>query len=254
MSSYNIKSFRPPNQSNTAILIPCLNEGTRLINQVRKINERYTEKFDLVIVDGGSWDNSIHQLMNEDFQIMQSIISAKQTTSLSHDLHFALNFLSKNYDAIITLDGNGKDDVTCIGSLLEYALINKVDFIQGSRFRKGGRSENLPLDRWIGIKFFISPIVSIAARKHLTDPSNQFRFYSSKIFKELKETNIDSFKRYDYFFYLPIVISKRGFVVKEYPVARMYPRSGPTPTHIKRSRYFRLGLDLIRISLFWRSM
>jgi glycosyltransferase involved in cell wall biosynthesis len=244
---------RPEILSNLAILIPCLNEGERLIKTVKNLEIELGNEFDLIIVDGGSTDGSIQQLLDTPLRILQSILITNKGKGLSHDLYMGFNEVLDKYDYVMTLDGNNKDDVRNIRKIFNFAVKYKIDFTQGSRFRPGGISQNLPLDRYLGIKLFISPVISIVSRKFFTDPTNQSRVFSKKAISYLTKTDINKFKRYDFFFFIPIKLSRSGYSTSEFPVTRSYPDDGSIPTHIPKSRYPRLGYDLVRMAINYRN-
>jgi glycosyltransferase involved in cell wall biosynthesis len=235
--------------TNQAILIPCLNEGERLIKTIRNLENELGIDFDLILIDGGSTDGSIQQVIGTPLKILQSVLITNAGKGLSFDLHAGFKEVFNKYEYVMTLDGNNKDDVRNLRKIFDFALSGKIDFVQGSRFRRGGISQNLPLDRYIGIKLFISPIISIASRNIFTDPSNQCRIFSKKAIDLLIKVDISRFKRYDYFFFIPIKLSRSGYLTSEFPVTRSYPSDGTIPTHISKSRYLRIGLDIVRIAV-----
>ena len=235
--------------TNLAVLVLCLNEGERLIKTVRDLENELSNGFDLIIIDGGSTDGSIQQVISTPLKILQSVLITNKGKGLSFDLHAGFKEVIDKYEYVMTLDGNNKDDAKNLRKIFDFALSNKIDFTQGSRFLPGGISQNLPRDRYIGIKFFISPIISIASRKIFTDPSNQCRIFSRKAINFLVKVDISRFKRYDYFFFIPIKLSRSGYLTSEFPVTRSYPSDGTIPTHIPKSRYFRIGLDIVRIAI-----
>ena len=254
MSSSVIKreEFRSKINGNSALLIPCLNEGSRLISQVQKLEREIGDQIYLIIIDGDSSDGSIEKVIAMKPKILRCILISKAKLGLSFDLYSGLNYLSKEYDYVLTLDGNGKDDLSRLMDMLDFAKNNRLDFVQGSRFVKNGSSENLPMDRLLGIKLFLSPIVSIYSRKYFSDPSNQCRVLSANALEIITKVNPTEFKRYDYFFFIPIKLSRSKLLTAEFPVKRSYPKNGPTPTHIRRSAYAKLAIDLIRMGLRWR--
>ena len=244
--------IRPEILSNLAIIIPCLNEGQRLIKTVENLEIELGNEFDLIIVDGGSTDGSIQQLIGTPFKILQSILITNKGNGLSYDLYMGFTEVVDKYDYVMTLDGNNKDDVRNIRKIFDFAVTYKIDFTQGSRFRLGGISRNLPRDRYLGIKYFISPIISIASRKFFTDPTNQCRVFSKRAINYLTKIDINKFKRYDFFFFIPIKLSRSGYSTSEFPVTRSYPDDGSIPTHIPKSRYPKLGYDLIRLVVSYK--
>ena len=241
--------MRPENLKKFAILIPCLNEGQRILKTVKDLDEEFGDEYDLLLIDGGSVDGSIQQVINNHSKILQSILITNKGKGLSHDLYLGLLEVVDKYEYVATLDGNNKDDIRNLGIIFDFALKNKIDFVQGSRFRAGGASQNLPLVRYMGIKFFISPMISIASKKIFTDPSNQYRIFSKRAISSIIKVDINKFDRYDYFFFIPIRLSRLGYVTSEFGVTRKYPNDGTITTHIQQSHYLRLGLDLIRLTI-----
>jgi dolichol-phosphate mannosyltransferase len=247
-----IKELRNQVEGNVALLIPSLNEGQRLVRQIQSLEREIGSDLDLIIVDGASTDGSIEKIISLKPTILRYVMTSHAKRGLSFDLFASLKMISKQYEYILTLDGNGKDDVTRLMSMIRYAKENKFDFVQGSRFTKNGSSENLPLERYFGIKLFISPIVSMFSRTIFTDPSNQCRILSQRAANLVTSVDSTKFKRYDFFFFIPIKISRSGLKVSEFPVRRSYPKEGPTPTHIRRSHYAKLASDLIKVGFRWR--
>ena len=235
--------------TNLAILIPCLNEGERLVKTVKDLENELGNDFDLILIDGGSTDGSIQQVISTPLKILQSVFITNIGKGLSYDLYVGFKEVVDKYEYVMTLDGNNKDDAGRLREIFDFASNKKIDFVQGSRFRPGGISRNLPRDRYVGIKYFISPIISIASRKVFTDPSNQCRVFSKKAITFLIKTDISKFKRYDYFFFIPITLSRSGYTTAEFPVTRSYPDDGMIPTHIPKSRYLRIGLDILKIAI-----
>lgn len=251
-SDFTVIKLRERKKQNLALLIPCLNEGGRLIRQIDALEEELDVGFDLILIDGGSKDGSIETIIKKSPKILQSVIISHKKHGLSFDLHLGLGAVSQDYRYVMTLDGNGKDDVRNLRKMFEYSQLHDFDFVQGSRFIHGGSSINLPRDRYFGIKLFLSPIITLFSRKYYTDPSNQCRVFSQRAIEMVTQIDISKFLRYDYFFYIPIRLSRSNFAVSEFPVTRVYPADGSVPTHIKKSHYFRLGVDLLKVSTTWK--
>ena len=247
-----INELRKQVEGNVALLIPSLNEGERLVGQIRALEKEFGSDIDLIIVDGASADGSIEKVISLKPFVLRSVITSHVKLGLSFDLFVSLKMIANQYDYILTLDGNGKDDVTRLMSMIRYAKENELDFVQGSRFVKNGLSENLPLERYLGIKLFISPVVSLFSHFIFTDPSNQCRIFSRKAATLVTSVDPKRFERYDFFFFIPIKISRSGLKVSEFPVRRSYPKEGPVPTHIRRSHYAKLASDLIKVGLRWK--
>ena len=121
------------------------------------------------------------------------------------------------------------------------AFIEKLDagcdFVQGSRFIKGGKAVNTPLMRWLAVRFIHAPVISLTAKQRFTDTTNAFRAYSRKY---IEHPNVrpfrDIFITYELLAYLSVKASRLGLKTCEIPVTREYPKTGKTPTKIKGFR------------------
>lgn len=215
-----------------ALVIPILNEKPRILEQLKKIRILGPE-VDVIIVDGGSTDGIEKDLQSAEFNVSALLIKTGKG-KLSAQLRVAFQYcLKKEYESVITMDGNGKDGVEGINTI-KKALDRNYDFVQGSRFIKGGKSHNTPITRYLAIRFLHAPIISIAAKFWYTDTTNGFRGHSIK-FIGAKEVNLfrDIFDSYELLAYLPIRARRLGYCVTEVPVRRTYPATGKIPTKIK---------------------
>jgi glycosyltransferase involved in cell wall biosynthesis len=213
--------------------IPILNEGSRIIRQLDRmcaINMRA----DLIIADGGSTDQSVApEILRE--RNVRTLLIKKGPGHLSAQIRTMFDYaLEQGYEGIVALDGNGKDGVEAIPSFVA-ALEQGYDFVQGSRFLPGGEERNTPLDRKLGAKLVHAPIISLAARFRYTDTTNGFRAFSARFLEDPRVQPFrDVFDTYNLHYYLAIRAPRLGFRVKELPVKRIYPPSGPTPSKISR--------------------
>jgi dolichol-phosphate mannosyltransferase len=227
---YEIHEFQPK-QTRYAVLIPVLNEAERLRNQLGKM-EFLRGVCDIVIGDGASTDGSVDPERMKNLGV-RTLLIKRGPGKLSAQLRMLLDYgLNQGYDGFVLVDGNGKDGVEAIPSLLE-ALASGYDYIQGSRYIKGGVERNTPWDRKLGVALFHAPLISLAAGFHYTDTTNGFRALSSRV---LVDPGVQPFRNifdtYNLHYYLSVRIPRLGYRVAELPVRREYPRSGPIPSKI----------------------
>lgn len=242
---YSIDEFKSKS-SKYCVCIPVINEGERIESQLKKMLEKeITEKIDVIICDGGSSDNSLKSDFLKQIGI-RTLLTKKSVGKLSAQLRMGYSYsLEQGYEGIITIDGNNKDNVEAI-----FDFINKLeegyDFIQGSRYVKGGRAIRTPLVRAIAVKLIHIPIISLLAGFKYSDTTNGYRGYSRKL---LLDQNIQPFRNifttYELLAYLSVKAPKLGFKISEIPVIREYPK-GKTPTKISS---FRGNINLMKILL-----
>lgn len=227
---YSINKFKSK-QNQTALLIPIINEGKRILLQLERIIAIKPE-VDIIIADGGSTDDTLKNIIESQIQIT-SFLRKEDKGKLSAQLRLGFDYcIKEKYEYVITMDGNNKDGENGIKTIQD-ALNSGFDFVQGSRFIRGGEALNTPLIRTLAIKLIHAPITSLAARRRFTDSTNGFRGFRIGILKN-NEINVfrSIFDSYEMLFYLPIQIARAGFNVCEVPVKREYPIGVKTPTKI----------------------
>jgi len=233
--------------SRYCVLIPVINEGERLLAQLRRLRD-HDFGLDVVVADGGSTDGSNDPELLRELGV-RALLVKRDTGKLSAQLRMGFAFaLTEGYNGVITVDGNGKDDVAAIPRFVA-ALDAESDFVQGSRYVPGGQAINTPRERHLAIALFHAPVTSLAARKRYTDTTNGFRGHSRTLLSDPRVAPMrEVFDTYELLAYLPIRGARLGYRCTEVPVTRAYPADGAVPTKIHgRSAQF----DLVKI--LWRA-
>lgn len=214
-----------------ALVIPVINEGRRIRTQLTEIAAAGLP-VDVIIADGGSTDGSLDPAFLQAVGI-RALLTRTGPGKLSAQLRMAYAWcLRQGYAGIVTIDGNGKDNVGAVAAFVER-LEEGFDYVQGSRYLPGGRAENTPLLRTIGNRLVHAPLLSLSARHWFTDTTNGFRAYSARYLLDPRVMPFRSvFMAYSLLFYLTVRARILGFRVTEVPVVRRYPASGKTPTKI----------------------
>jgi dolichol-phosphate mannosyltransferase len=220
-----------PRSNRYALVIPVINEGERIRNQLQTI-QSLDLAVDVVVADGGSTDGSL-DLDFLNCAGVNTLLTKRGPGRLSAQLRMAYAWvLARGYEGVVTVDGNGKDGVEAISLFLD-ALDKGYGIVQGSRYKPGGEAVNTPLDRWIAGRLIHAPLISLGARYRFTDTTNGFRAYSAAALRDARLAPFrDIFVNYNLLFYLSVRIPQLGYRACEVPVTRRYPTSGKTPTKI----------------------
>lgn len=230
-----------------ALVIPVWNEGERLLQQLHRLRP-YLDQVDVILADGESTDGSTERERLRALGVFVCLSTPER--GLGRALQLGIGFaLEREYDFILTMDGNGKDGVDAIPRFLA-ALKSGYDFVQGSRFMEGGESLNLPAERRLGIRYLIRPLMGVASGFAYTDPTNGFKGFRRRVFAhpELKAFR-PALAQFGLQFYLNYQLPRLGFRTTEIPVHRAYP-AGKTPTKIVGLRpRLRLLRDLLTTCL-----
>ena len=215
------------------LCIPIINEGDRIKKQLEIAKKHNIDKLvDIIICDGDSTDGSTKTTSLKKLGVNTLLIKkdiGKQGAQLRMGFSYALE---RGYEGIITIDGNNKDSIEDVPKFIKK-LDEGYDFVQGSRFIKGGKEKNTPKVRLIALKLIHAPIISLTAGEKFTDTTNNYRAYSKKYLMHPNVQPLRSiFKTYELLAYLSVKASQLGLKTCEVPVTRKYPNKGKTPTKI----------------------
>jgi dolichol-phosphate mannosyltransferase len=224
-----------PRRSSIAVVVPVIDEGERIARQLAKM-EPIARDVDVIIADGGSKDGSLSEAHLRSRGV-RALLTKTGPGKLSAQMRMALAWgLEQGYAGFVFLDGNDKDDPKAIPAFVR-ALEGGNDHVQGSRYIAGGRAENTPFLRSVGVRFLHAPLISLAAGHRYTDTTNGFRGYSARFLLDPRVQPFrDCFVAYELHYYLAIRAARLGFKVVELPVTRIYPRGQKTPTKISPLR------------------
>jgi len=217
-------------KSKYAVCIPVLNEGDKIKKQLKKLLP-FSKIVDIIIADWGSTDGSTDSKFLKKMGI-RTLLTLKDKGKQGTQLRMAFAYvLRQGYEGVIQIDGNNKDGVEAIPKFIN-ALDHRFDYIQGSRFIKGGKAVNTPFIRWLAVRFIGSPLLSFGSGYWYTDITNGFRGYSRKYLTHPKVAPFrDVFVGYELNMYLTVRANQLGLRTQEIPVARVYPL-GKVPTKI----------------------
>lgn len=231
-------------QNKYCLCIPIINEGERIKKELEKAKQGNIDKYvDIIICDGdsidGCTDDKVLKSLNVNTLLVKKGIG-KQSSQLRMGFWWALN---RGYEGIITIDGNNKDSIEDVPNFVKK-LDEGYDFVQGSRFIKGGKAINTPIIRFIAIKFHAF-VISLTARKKYTDTTNAYRAYSKKY---LTHPEVQPFRNifmtYELLAYLSVKADRLKLKTCEIPVKREYPKKGKVPTKIS---FFKGNSELLKI-------
>jgi len=212
------------------LCIPVINEGEKIQKELKRLKD-FSASIDIVILDGGSTDSSLHPDFLKDMGV-RAILVKRDIGKLSAQLRMGFAYaLEQGYEGVITVDGNNKDSVESVPLFMEQ-LDQGMDFVQGSRYVPGGKEINTPLSRKLAIKLIHAPYLSLISGFKYTDTTNGFRAHSRRL---LLDPGLKPFRSifltYELLAYISAKAPRLGYKVVEIPVSRQYPK-GKIPTKI----------------------
>lgn len=241
---FNCEEFAPKTKD-YVVLIPIINEGNRIIHELERAKAcRIASHADIVICDGGSADGCTEQNRLRTLEVNTLLTkqdAGKQGAQLRMGFWWALK---RGYKGMITIDGNDKDSIEDVPRFIDK-LEEGYDFIQGSRFIKGGKAVNTPWIRNVSVRLIHAPVISLTAGQRFTDTTNAYRGYSAKYLQDERVKPLrDIFMTYELLAYLSVRAAQIGMRACEVPVTRAYPKTGKTPTKIS---FFKGNSELLKI-------
>lgn len=234
LPSFDAHVFQP-RRTRFCVCVFLINEGQRFKDQLSRM-QPFLGTLDLIVADGGSTDGSADPELSRNAGA-RALLVKRSDGGLSAQMRMALAYcLDENYEGIILIDGNNKDDPSALPDF-EKELDKGYDHVQGSRYVPGGRGINTPAIRHYAVTLLHAPLISLAAGFRYTDTTNGFRAYSSRLLLDPRVAPFrEVFRAYELHYYLAIRAARLGYRCTEIPVTRSYPLTGSTPTKIRGVR------------------
>jgi glycosyltransferase involved in cell wall biosynthesis len=147
------------------IILPTINECQNLKilipEIVRKIDEATINKYEIIVVDDGSTDETddlINNFNNSNKNI--KLLKRQSEPSLPMSIYEGIN--KSNYEYVMWLDADGSMPATTIKDLISLQSENLDNVIIGSRFVKGGGYKGI---QEIGKTSFFSALANVRQSK-----------------------------------------------------------------------------------------
>ena len=199
------------------VIIPTYNEKENIaaiINAVIVLGNQYH----VLVVDDGSPDgtaNIVKELMQahpDKIFIQERVGKLGLGTAYIHGFKWAL---ANQYDYIFEMDADFSHNPLDLDRLLA-ACENGADVAIGSRYVKGGATENWPLDRLIYSKGG-SLYTRMITGMHVKDPTAGFMCYKNKVLAAMQLDHIN-FIGYAFQIEMKFASWRLGFKLKEVPI------------------------------------
>ena len=154
----------------TLAIIPCYNEAATIGSIALKV-KNHVDK--VLVIDDGSIDDTVKIAKAAGAIVISHKKNYGKSTAIKSGFKYALD---KNYDYIITLDGDGQHDPSEIPLLLNNLKNNGHDITLGIRY---GNNTEMPIWRKFG-KRILDYTVSLGNGGFVTDTQCGFRAFNKK--------------------------------------------------------------------------
>ncbi|MFA5260197.1 MAG: glycosyltransferase family 2 protein [Candidatus Omnitrophota bacterium] len=201
------------------------NEDVKLKNAIERfLRSPSRGSYDYLIVDDASTDGTTEMIGSFADRGVKTIrhasrqgVGAAIRTAIRHAM-------SQQYDVLVIMAGNDKDNPEEIPQLLAPVLKNGVDLVQGSRYLAGKRiGGDMPLYRKWATR--LHPLLfSLMTGRKMTDTTNGFRAMRLSLFQDkrimLDQAWLDKYELEPYILYKAVTL---GYRVAEVGVSKIYP-------------------------------
>lgn len=226
---YEVHEFEP--KRTRYCFIPIVwKEGDRFVKQLKQMGT-FADEADIIIADRRSTDGSMDESQLKASHVRTLLITDEpgRCTSIRMALAYAIE---QKYEGVIMVDGNGKDGIEAVTDFIA-GLDEGYDLVQGSRYAPGGHHENTPFERYVAVRFIMSPILHLFSGFRFTDPANGFRGCSFRYLTDSRVQPIRNVFVWDNLqIYLCYRAAKLKMRIKEIPVSRIYPDDGSVPSKL----------------------
>ena len=157
------------------IIIPAYNEQDNILRVCKMIedyNKKAKQKFDYVVINDGSKDNTLKILRENNLNHVNLINNLGIGGAVQTGYKYAYN---NNYDIAVQFDGDGQHDINYVQKICDPIIKEGYDMVIGSRYIKGEESDFQSTK----MRRFGSRLISNTIKRHckqrITDPTSGFR-------------------------------------------------------------------------------
>ena len=210
-----------PNQqqvSDSIVIIPTYNEKENIERMIRKVFSLEKE-FHLLIVDDGSPDGTGEIIKNLQKEYAGKLFLEERAgkqglgTAYIHGFRWALE---RHYEYVFEMDADFSHNPDDLIHLYKACAEDGADMSVGSRYTKGGKVKNWPIDRILmsyGASLYVRMILWIKVK----DTTAGFKCYTRRVLERINLNNI-WFVGYAFQIEMKYTALKHGFTIKEVPI------------------------------------
>jgi dolichol-phosphate mannosyltransferase len=200
------------------VIIPTYNEKENIERMVRKVFS-LTVPFDLLIVDDGSPDGTAQIVKNLQQEFGKKLHLLERKGKLGLGTAYIAGFkyaIQHQFDYIFEMDCDFSHNPDDLVNLYHACANEGADLSIGSRYVKGGKVVNWPIDR-ILMSYFASLYVRMILWINIHDTTAGFKCYRRNV---LETIDLDGIKFIGYAFQIEMKykVKKAGFKIKEVPI------------------------------------
>jgi dolichol-phosphate mannosyltransferase len=200
------------------VIIPTFNESENIVAIIQAVFN-LNKGYHILVIDDGSPDGTANLVKALMHQFPDQLFLEERSGKLGLGTAYIHGFkwsLQKGYQFIFEMDADFSHDPGDLEHLYNACKIDGADLSIGSRYVKGGQTENWPLDRQLYSRGG-AIYTKLLTWMPIQDPTAGFVCYTRAV---LEAINFDmiSFVGYAFQIEMKFAAWKLGFTIKEVPI------------------------------------
>jgi glycosyltransferase involved in cell wall biosynthesis len=192
------------------ILIPAYNESEAV---GRLVSEVVARGLAVLVVDDGSSDGTGEIAKANGATVLFNVTNHGKGYSLQRGFDY---ILSKDYEALVTMDGDGQHAVTDLDAFVRRYEEGRPDIICGNRMRN---TERMPGLRFVTNKV-MSALISVVCRQKIYDTQCGYRLIKTEVLRNIQVSS----SAFEIESEVLIKACKKGYHVVSVPIQTIYSK------------------------------
>lgn len=204
--------------SDCLVIIPTFNERENIVRMIETVFS-LPHPFHVLIVDDGSPDGTAALIKEQQRLFPDQLFLIERKGKLGLGTAYIAGFrwgLARNYQYFFEMDADFSHPPADLVRLYEACAHQGADLAVGSRYVRGGKLENWPMDR-ILLSYGASLYVRVITGMPVKDPTAGFVCYRRRV---LETMDLEAIRFIGYAFQIEMKFTARrlGFTITEVPI------------------------------------
>jgi glycosyltransferase involved in cell wall biosynthesis len=197
------------------VLIPAFNEAAHLARLLPRVARRLEGRpVRTIVACDGSTDGTCRAAADNGAEVIELWPNSGKGSAVRAG---AARLAGRDFDAVVTMDGDGQHDPGDLTGLLRPVLAKECDIAIGSRYLADSSRGPTPVNRYL-VRTLFTRLLRHRLQQPVTDPFAGYRCMSPRAFRQVRLTG----NRYEGELEVRFEAELHGLEVLEVPIERIY--------------------------------